>query len=267
MADQTPNNNQPPAGGGGLAPWYPTEQADYVSNKGWKGPGELLESYVNLEKVMGADRAGRTLVMPKDDQDVEGMKAFRAKLGVPESADKYEIQVPDNDSGEFLKAAAGWFHELGIPKAAAQGLAAKWNDYWGNAAKSMDAELQANSAKELDGLKLEWGGDFEKKSAFAKDFLKQSGWSEQDVADYEKARGTGRMLKDFYSWGSKVQEPGFAGDPSKGGGGGGGVTKEVAKQKYTEIVQQRISGQITDSQWRDSKKEEYERYFQIASGA
>jgi len=262
MTDQT----TPQSNSGTPAAWYPAEQTDYVTNKGWKNPGEVLESYVNLEKLMGADRAGRTVVLPKDDKDVDGMKAFRAKLGVPESADKYEIAVPEGDSGEFLKVASGWFHELGIPKAAAQALAGKWNEYWTNAAKAMDAELLSNSNKELDALKLEWGGDFEKKSAFAKDFLKKSGWTDQDVSDYEKARGTGRMLKDFYGWGSKVQEPGFAGDPSKGGGGAGAITKDVAKAKLLEIQANRISGQITDAQWSDGKKDEFERYAAIVHG-
>jgi hypothetical protein len=208
------------------------------------------------------------VVLPKDDKDVEGMKAFRTKLGVPESPDKYEIPVPENDSGEFLKVAAGWFHELGIPKAAAQGLAGKWNEYWAKAAADIDAQLQAGSAQELDALKMEWGGEFDKKSAFARDFLKASGWSDDKVQQYEKTFGTGAMLKDFYGWGSKIQEPGFAGDPSKGGPGPATMTKDVAKAKYAEINANRISGAISDREWNEGgKKAEWEKLFQIINGS
>jgi hypothetical protein len=263
----TPPNNGTPPGGAANEPWFPKERADYVTNKGWKNPGELLESYTNLETLLGAEKAGRTLVMPKDDKDLEGHKAFRAKLGVPESADKYEIPVPENDSGEFLKVAAGWFHELGIPKAAAQGLAGKWNEYWAGAAKQLDEQMVAESNKQMDALKMEWGGEFDKKSAFARDFLKHSGWSDDKVTQYEKTFGTGAMLKDFYAWGSKVQEPGFAGAANQGSGGGGvTITKDVAKAKYTEIQANRMSGAITDKEWQSTKKAEFEMYAAVLFG-
>lgn len=254
---------------GAPAPWYPQEQAEYVTGKGWKNPGELLTSYVNLEKLMGADKAGRTIVMPKDDKDVDGMKAFRAKLGVPDSADKYEIAVPENDSGEFLKTAAGWFHELGIPKAAAQGLAERWNKHWAEAAAKLDADMVAESGKQLDKLKLDWGGEFDKRSAFARDFMKKIGWTEERMNAYEKNVGTANMLTDFYMMGSKIQEPGFAGNPSNGGGGNNGtltVSKDVAKAKHAEILQNRISGAISDKEWAAGKKAEFERYAEIIHG-
>ena len=46
--------------------WYsglPEETRGMVEIKGWKGPEDAIQSYANLEKMLGADKAGRGLVI------------------------------------------------------------------------------------------------------------------------------------------------------------------------------------------------------------
>ena len=106
--------------GGGAAAWYGDAHKDIVGAKQWQDPDSVIESYVNLEKLFGADKAGRTIVIPKDENDQEGLKAFRAKIGVPEAPEAYEL-----GDTNFAKAASSWFLETGVPKSAAQALAKK----------------------------------------------------------------------------------------------------------------------------------------------
>ncbi|HQQ71498.1 MAG TPA: hypothetical protein PLL92_14465, partial [Alicycliphilus sp.] len=77
--------------GGNPAPWFSSFQdagvKSWAESKGFKDPETAVASAWNLEKLIGADRNGRTVVLPKYDKDVEGIKAFRAKLGVPDSPD------------------------------------------------------------------------------------------------------------------------------------------------------------------------------------
>src|SRR3972149_3189707 len=82
------------AGEGAKAPDFlsglPENTRDYVTNKGWKSPTDLLTSYQKLESQLGVDK----IALPKEG-DAESEKAWRAKLGVPDAADKYELKLPE----------------------------------------------------------------------------------------------------------------------------------------------------------------------------
>ena len=80
--------------------WYgdfDDDSKSYLSQKGWdkegKGPGDVLKSYRELEKMRGVD-AEKLLVMP-DKENAEEMSAFYQKLGVPESPDGYNTPPVD----------------------------------------------------------------------------------------------------------------------------------------------------------------------------
>lgn len=225
--------------GGGAAAWYGDAHKDIVGAKQWQDPDSVIESYVNLEKLFGADKAGRTIVIPKDENDQEGLKAFRAKIGVPESADGYEL----GGEGEFAKTAAGWFHANGIPKAAGQALAKAWSDHFSAQIKAQDEAAQAESQKALEALKGEWGQDFEKRSEFARRGLKaygeKAGLDEHDLTGLEQVLGTAKMLRMFHALGETTGEATFA-----GGQGSGALSPHAAKQKMEEIREKRIKGEI-----------------------
>lgn len=226
--------------------WYPEAEKDYVTNKGWKAPADLLTGYKSLETVFGADKAGRTVILPKDDKDVEGIKAYRAKLGVPESADKYELPAPPGEGGpNLIKEASAWFHEAGIPKSAAQAITTKWNAHIEGLVKAAETAAQVESHSQLEKLKGEWGQEFDAKSEYARRFLKAAGWDDAKMATYERTFGTATMLKDFYQWGSKVGEPGFSGGSSTTFG----ITKDAVQRQFKELQDKRIANQVTEKEY------------------
>src|ERR1700748_763608 len=102
---------------------------EWAANKKFPDAESALKSYSNLEQLMGADKAGRTVMTPKDDTDVEGWKALGTKLGVPANAEEYKLPVPEGDNGDFAKLASGWMQKANIPPAMARALAAEWNTH------------------------------------------------------------------------------------------------------------------------------------------
>jgi len=253
------------SGGGGDAankPWFPDSHKSLVETKGWKTSADALTSYQNLETLIGAEKAGRTVVLPKDDKDVEGTKAFRAKLGVPESADKYELPMPEGTDPTFAKAASDWFHKAGIPKTSAQGIVKEWNAYVEKLVKEGEAAEVAASKQAADQVRAEWGADAPKKEEFARRAFRQV-LGEDKIAQYEKALGTAEFLKLAALIGDKIAEPGAAGEG--GGGGSFSPNKATAQAKLDEMRLARANGTVSDAQWKANEAER-ERLAKIVSG-
>jgi len=242
-------NPDPANAGAANQPWYPETEKDYVTNKGWKAPADVVGSYKSLETLVGADKAGRTIVLPRDDKDAEGIKAFRAKLGVPEAADKYELPAPAGDGGaNLIKEASGWFLEAGIPKAAAQAITQKWNAHIESLVKADEAKAQTQSAQEVEQLRGEWGANFEENAEFARRFLKAAGWDDEKMAKYERTFGSATMLKDFFQWGKAVAEPGF---PSGGNTSNNSFSpdRQRIQNEIKELSEKRINNQISQGEF------------------
>lgn len=245
-----PGGGAPPGGGDGGAPaaaWYGNEaHKPLIESKGFKSIDDVITWGTNAEKLIGADRAGRTLVMPKDDKDVEGIKAFRQKLGVPEKAEDYGLPVPEGQDDGFAKLASSWLHEIGVPKDMGQKVAGKWNEHIAKLVADSDAAIKADSDKQLDALKTEWGGEFDQNSEFARRFAAAAGWDKAKIERYEQAFGTATMLKDLHGLGKKLGEAGFT--PSDGQGGGG-VSPAQAVQKIEQLKADRLSEKITQKEF------------------
>lgn len=237
------------AGGGATPAWYGADtNKAVVEAKGFKSVDDVFTAYSNTEKLIGHEKAGRTIVRPKDEKDVEGIKAFRSALGVPESADKYELPIPDGDKGEFAKTASAWMHEIGVPKEQGQKLTAKWNEFVAKSLADSEAAVKAESEKQLTALKTEKGADFDKFAEQARRFMKASGWDDARIGLYESTFGTADMLKTFHALGAKIGGHEFVGGD---GQGGGGTNAAQAKQQIATLKEQRIAGKVSDKDFHD----------------
>lgn len=149
------------------APFYSTfENEDlraFAENKGVKEPEQMASMYHNLEKMFGADKAGRTVVLPGPDADADAMGEFYGKLGRPETAEGYALPVPEGQDGAMAAWAGGVFHKHGLTPAQAQGVAAEWNEHvaaMSGAAAAESGETAANAEAEL---RREWGAAYDQK--------------------------------------------------------------------------------------------------------
>lgn len=100
--------------------------------------------------------------------DKEGWAAVYAKMGRPESADGYELPVPEGDAGEFAKTTSQWMHEAGLSKQQAQALATHWNTHQAAQLEAQQAALAQQVEKDMTAMKQTWGADFDANSAIVR---------------------------------------------------------------------------------------------------
>lgn len=225
--------------------WYATEGLDegtasqlgeLVKAKGWKGPADALLSYQNLEKVFGADKAGRTILAPKSEDDADGWGAVYDRLGRPESPDKYNLPVPEGDDGSFAQAVAPVLHELGLTSKQAQGLAEWWNGMSGQRIEQEREAFIQKSEQDFAELRREWGAAADQNTDLAKRALVRFGQDAGIDADglerLEQAIGTGPMLKLFHAIGASFAEGSFVSSDEPNSGA---MTPQQAKNKIATM--------------------------------
>ena len=224
---------------GGVA-WLPdvdTETAGYVQNKGWRGPADVLTSYRNLEKLMGADRAGRTVEIPKDPDDAVAMGQFYERLGRPKTAEEYSLPLPEKGADpEFAKWAKEAFHGAGLTSAQARALTEKWNALMGGKAEAAQQASQARLVEEGNGLRKEWGAAFEQNCRVVDMAVSQFGLDQETVVALREAIGPAKAMKFFHQIGAKLGEDAFV----SGGASASNIpTPAAAQAQLKELTMQR----------------------------
>ena len=204
----------PPASPAGpVIPWLPGADdvtVGYTQNKGWTEPSQLLDSYRNLEKLMGADKAGNAVVLPKPDATPQELDAFYNRLGRPATPEGYKIPVPEGMPKEFAAAAAKWFHEAGIPQKAGEDIAAKWNAHIAAETASYQTQLQAKTQQETQDLKSSWGAAHDQNLTIAQTAARGLGVAKETIDALEMTMGYKATMEFFHKIGSKIGEPDFA---------------------------------------------------------
>lgn len=206
----------------GMAPDQVGQLGEMVKAKGWKHPGEALLSYQNLEKVFGADKAGRTILAPKSDDDADGWNAVYNRLGRPESAEKYELPVPEGQDRSFAEAFAPVMFEAGLTTKQAKALAEKWNELSGSLVEQQEAAFQQKVDAEYAALQKEWGVAAAQNEEIARraaiKFSKEVGIDGDMYDAMERAVGTAKLIKLFHAVGSSFQEGTFVSSDALSGG-------------------------------------------------
>lgn len=255
---ETPAGAAPAAGAetpavGTGDPWFkdvvPADRHDYVVNKGWKSPGDMFESYTNLEKMNGVPaeaRADALLIRPKPDAKPEEQTAFLDKAlssFVPEKPEGYGDLGLKLKEGEALppeiESARGWMKEAGVPTLMAPRLVAA---YQADLIKA-EAAFEAQSIEDMKALATEFGGNAEDNFELGRRAFRaakeQAGIDDSVVARMERAIGTKATMKLFVSFGkNQVELPG-GGAPGNAGNAGSGFrqTPETAKAQAAAMRQ------------------------------
>lgn len=230
-----PNNGD---GGTPTAPWYGADAGDdvkgFVELKGWDAPGKAIASYRELETFVGADKAGRGVVWPKDETDVEGWKAINARLGVPETADGYKLAVPEGGSDEFAKAIAPVMHKLGLSAKQAEGLAKYVNEFEAAAAAKYETDRKTQVDAELAKFKADLGASYAPTVELGKRAAATLGITAEQFAGLEETLGLKGTVELFASIGAKLGEDKFVGD---GAPAGGNLSPEAARVRLEQLRQ------------------------------
>jgi hypothetical protein len=219
MSDDPNAIAAPPAFVDGIA----EANRDYVKNKGWDSADKAVQSYVELEKFVGADKAGRGLVIPGEKATPEEVAAFRAKAagvagGIPESPDGYEIKLPDGfPDPEFGKVASSLLHKYHVPKGDAQGLMGDFMAMVSTGETERVKAEQAEFVKQETELKTEWGADFDKNAEIAKRGMKRLGLTDEIIDQMESKAGFASVIKAMHKAGTLLGEGKFIDGDVAGG--------------------------------------------------
>lgn len=145
----------------------PTTKA-WAESKGLQNGSfeNVLGSYHNLEKMVGADKAGRTVTLLGDDATPEQKAEFYTKLGRPSEAKEYGVALPEGVTDDTrLNLMRDKAFELGISDAQFKGLAEADAAYISMATQNINDEAKISVADATAALKKEWGAAYDLKVA------------------------------------------------------------------------------------------------------
>jgi hypothetical protein len=232
------------------------ETKSWLATKNLPDAESAFKSYRNMESIFGADRAGRTFMLPKDENDAEGWASVAKRLGVPESADGYKLPLPEGVDDGFARAAAGAFHKAGVPPRQANAIASWWNGWVTEQVTAGERETDARIASEIDQLHREWGSASTANNELAMrglgEFMQRSGLGDDPliIKRLQSELGAHRLAKFFYEIGRFGSEAGTAFSERGSSGQTFGMTPRQAQAEIAKIRTDRIEGKITDSDWK-----------------
>jgi len=225
-----------PAAASAPAEWtagLPEDHRGFVQNKGWKAPQEVVESYRNLEKLVGAPQ-DQIIKLPKFD-DVAGWDSVHTRLGKPANPDGYGLKPVENGMDEeATKWAASEFHKAGLSDKQGKALAEAFNAQTKAAMDSAKAQNDAKTKEETAALKKEWGAAYDKNMSEVKRAVREFGLKDEVIDKISAASGNIETVKFLQAVGSKLLDAGFhTGNP--GSNPNGPFTPEQAKSKIKEF--------------------------------
>ena len=122
----------------------------------------LAKSYINATKMIGQDK----IVIPTKNSTQEAWDEAYAKLGRPETADKYNFDVksdvvPMDESA--IKSFAEQSHKLGLNNKQAEGILDFYKNNMEGSVQQSRIDTETAQAQSEQQLRSEWGRDFDTK--------------------------------------------------------------------------------------------------------
>ena len=170
----------------------------------------VLGSYRNLEKLMGADKAGRTVTLLGDDATPEQRADFDNKLGRPKEASEYTAQLPEGVTDDTrMVMMRDKAHEIGITDAQFSALAEADMAYISQSAQAQDDYAVMSAADASAELKREWGAAYDMKVAGVDLAAQNLGFSDDHLNALRVALGPVEAMKFVDGLSSKMGDDTF----------------------------------------------------------
>ena len=191
----------------------------------------LAKSYINATRMIGQDK----VAVPNENSTDDQWNEVYGKLGRPESADKYKLDVQSEivplDEGA-VKSFADNAHKLGLNNKQAQGILEYYkNSMEGSAQQSrIDTETaQANAEQEL---RKEWGRSFDENLKKAGSVAKAN--MDPEILDMQLKDGTrigdhAAVIKGFANIANLMSEDKMIGTDEDSATGGRNLDEEISK--------------------------------------
>lgn len=183
--------------------------------KGYNSVEELVKSaHAQRQKL------SKALVLPGEDASDDELREWRTKLGVPESADKYRIDIPEDlpdavrnaITPEAMQSDLEMAHALGLSQDQTAGLMQYRIESLVDADAVYDASLK-RAQEQADGeLRREWGDDYKANRAVASRAAQEFGGDEfvdflaKTVIGGEQLANHPKIMRFMASTGRKMLE-------------------------------------------------------------
>lgn len=175
---------------------------------------QMANSYRNLEKLLGADRAGRTIELPGPDAQPEAWGQVYDRLGRPKSAEDYTVPEGLQVHDERLAAGRAKAHELGLTDKQFQELT-KWDSEFVQTYTAQMAEQRKEEAAKAEReLRQEWGAAYDQRVTAINNAAKNLGMESEQLEALRNVMGPKAAMKFVYDLSTKLGED--VGSPSGG---------------------------------------------------
>ncbi len=168
-----------------------TDTRSWAESKGLQNGSfeNVIGSYRNLEKLMGADRAGRTIHLLGDDSTDEQRNEFYGKLGRPDEASGYGLTVPEGGDPAFSEWAAGMFHKAGLSKAQGAAIQAEWEAYLYSQQNHAAEQAEIHRRDATADLQREWGAAYDQNMKNLGVYAGQLGLTDDELVGLRNTMG------------------------------------------------------------------------------
>ncbi len=228
--------------GGGKATWRDGLDAgikDHPALTRLADVPALAQSFLETKELVGK----KGIIVP-NESDPADVARFRKEIGVPETAEGYELGdfTPPEGlpwSEDLQKGMLGKLHAIGIPNGQIRqildGYAEETNTQYTGIQKTAAAGHEAGQA----ALREEFGADYDASRALAeRSFKAAAGEDFEELSHIMLPNGTAlgdnpAFVRTFNNVGKQYQEAGLHGE--KVGGGGFTMTPEAAKTEIAKL--------------------------------
>jgi|TARA_R110000803_G_scaffold34612_3_gene75461 hypothetical protein len=170
----------------------------------------VLGSYHNLEKMVGADKAGRTITLLGDDASPEDRATYFNKLGRPESAEKYSVALPEGSTDDTrLTMMRNKAFDLGISDAQFSGIAEADAAYIAATTQGISDKAVVSAADAEAQLRTTWGAAYDQKVAGIDVAAHKLGIGEDQLNGLREAMGPVDAMKFVDGLNSKIGDHQF----------------------------------------------------------
>lgn len=147
----------------------------------------LAKSYINATRMIGQDK----VAVPNKNSTEDQWNEVYSKLGRPESADKYALNIESEavamDEGA-IKNFAEQSHKLGLNNTQAQGILEFYKNSMENNMQQSTVNTETAQAQSEQTLRAEWGQDFDNQVAKAGALAKAN--MNPEILDLQMQDGT-----------------------------------------------------------------------------
>ena len=191
----------------------------------------LAKSYINATRMIGQDK----VAVPNENSTDDQWNEVYGKLGRPESADKYKLEVNSEtaqiDEGS-IKSFAENAHKLGLNNKQAQGILEYYKDSMEGSAQQSKIDTETAQAQSEAELRKEWGRSFDENLKKAASVAKAN--MNEDVLNMQLKDGTRlgdhpAVIKGFANIANLMSEDKMIGTDEDSATGGRNLDEEISK--------------------------------------